>query len=66
VGLRIIVTDKGKGMERSERFLEERTRGLLDSGLTDTRRLVDHFLIESAPGMGTVVTMDLWKGAPTP
>jgi serine/threonine-protein kinase RsbT len=62
-GLRIIVSDKGKGIERPERFLEEGKIGTLGSGLTGTRRLVDQFNIESTPGSGTRVTMDLWNGS---
>ena len=59
-GLRIIVTDKGKGIEHLERFLEGKL-GTLGSGLSGTRRLVDQFHIQSAPGTGTHVTMDFWK-----
>ena len=62
-GLRIIVSDKGKGIEHPERFLEDGKAGTLGSGLPGTRRLVDQFHIESAPGMGTTVTMEFWKGA---
>jgi serine/threonine-protein kinase RsbT len=61
VGLRIIVSDKGKGIEHPERFLEEGKAGALGAGLAGTRKLVDQFDIQSAPGDGTTVTMDLWK-----
>ena len=61
LGLRIIVSDKGKGIEHPERFLEEGKLGTLGAGLAGTRRLVDQFHIQSAPGTGTTVTMDLWK-----
>ena len=64
-GLRIIVSDKGKGIEHPERFLEDGKAGTLGSGLPGTRRLVDHFHIESAPGTGTIVTMEFWKGEVT-
>jgi len=60
-GLRIIVSDKGKGIEHPERFLEEGKLGTLGAGLAGTRRLVDQFNIQSAPGTGTTVTMDIWK-----
>ena len=60
-GLRVIVSDKGKGIEHPERFLEEGKLGTLGAGLAGTRRLVDQFHIQSAPGTGTTVTMDLWR-----
>ena len=59
--LRIIVSDKGKGIEHWERFLEEGKLGTLGAGLAGARRLVDQFHIQSAPGTGTTVTMDLWR-----
>jgi len=61
VALRIIVSDKGKGIELPERFLEEGKTGMLGSGLSGTRRLVDSFKITSIIGEGTTVTMDFWK-----
>ena len=60
-GLRIIVSDKGKGIESPERFLEEGKIGTLGAGLAGTQRLVDHFQIQTAPGLGTTVTMDFLK-----
>jgi len=60
-GLRIIVSDKGKGIDHPERFLEEGKLGTLGAGLAGTRRLVDQFHIQSAPGIGTTVTMDFSK-----
>lgn len=60
-GLRIVVSDEGKGIEHAERFLEEGKLGTLGAGLVGARRLVDVFRIESAPGTGTTVTMELWK-----
>jgi serine/threonine-protein kinase RsbT len=61
LGLRIIVSDKGKGIECPERFLEEGKIGTLGAGLAGTQRLVDRFHIQSAPGVGTTVTMDFLK-----
>ena len=61
LGLRIIVSDKGKGIESPERFLKEGKLGTLGAGLAGTQRLVDHFNIQSAPGIGTTVTMDFLK-----
>jgi serine/threonine-protein kinase RsbT len=61
IGLQITVSDKGKGIEHPERFLEEGKAGTLGAGLAGARRLVDQFDIQSAPGTGTVVTMQVWK-----
>jgi serine/threonine-protein kinase RsbT len=60
-GLRIIVSDKGKGIEHPERFLEEGKVGTIGAGLPGTRKLVDTFQLESALGTGTIVTMEIWK-----
>ena len=64
-GLRIIVSDQGKGIEHLERFLEDGKTGTLGSGLPGARRLVDQFQIQSAPGTGTTVTMEFWQGKVT-
>ncbi len=59
-GLRIIVSDKGKGIEHPEQFLKDGKAGL-GSGLPGTRILVDQFCLESAPGAGTTITVDFWQ-----
>jgi serine/threonine-protein kinase RsbT len=64
-GLRIIVSDQGKGIEHLERFQTEGKAAMLGSGLPGTRNLVDQFHIESAPGTGTTVTMEFWRGTVT-
>lgn len=60
-GLRIIVSDKGKGIQDADRFLQSGQAGTLGSGLPGTRTLVDQFHIQSAPDSGTTVTMEFWK-----
>jgi serine/threonine-protein kinase RsbT len=55
------VSDKGKGIEHPERFLVGGNLGARGAGLPGTRKLVDQFDINSAPGAGTTVTMELWK-----
>ena len=60
-GLRIIVSDKGTGIEHPERFLEERKLGTLGAGLPGTQKLADKFQLQSAPGTGTTVTFEVWK-----
>jgi serine/threonine-protein kinase RsbT len=61
LGLRIIVSDKGKGIEHPERFLADGKLSPLGAGLPGTRKLVDQLDIKSAPGEGTAVTMEFWK-----
>ena len=63
-GLRIIVSDQGKGIEHPERFQTNGTGGLLGSGLPGTRGLADHFHLQSTPGAGTTVTMEFWQRQP--
>jgi len=65
-GLRIIVSDKGKGIEHPERFLEEGKLGTLGAGLPGTRKLVDRFEIQSTVGVGTTVTMEIWNREAAP
>lgn len=65
-GLRIIVSDHGKGMEQPAKLLEEGKLGTPGSGLTGARKLVDHFHLESTPRQGTAVTMEFWKIKPLP
>jgi serine/threonine-protein kinase RsbT len=64
IGLRIIVSDPGKGIEHPEHFLDDGKLGALGAGLAGTRRLVDEFQIESSPGAGTTVTVDIWLPPP--
>ena len=62
-GLRIIVSDKGKGIEHPERFLEDARSGAHGSGLLGVRRLADRFDLQTAPGAGTTITVDFWPKA---
>lgn len=63
VGLRVQLRDDGPGIGDLERALRGgySTAGSLGLGLSGSRRLVDHFAVESAPGKGTVVTIEKWK-----
>ncbi len=60
-GLRVVVSDKGKGFEHPEKFMGDAKNAALGAGLPGSRRLVDGFHIQSAPGAGTTVTMEIWK-----
>ncbi len=63
LGIRVEFRDTGPGIRDVERVLKggystTRTMGL---GLSGSRRLVDHFSIESTVSIGTVVTIVKWK-----
>ncbi len=63
VGIRITFEDQGPGIPDIQRvlaggFSTARSMGL---GLSGSRRLVDEFTIESAPGKGTKVSIVKWK-----
>lgn len=60
MGLRVIVSDKGKGIENPERLLGEGKEDGLGSGLAGIQKLVDSLQVTSAPGEGTCVTVDIW------
>jgi signal transduction histidine kinase len=60
------ISDTGPGIENLSELLNGQRRGTKGLGLTNARRLIDQFKIESAPGKGTVVEMrqSLPKTAP--
>ena len=66
VGLLVIASDAGPGIENVARALEDgfsTSRGL-GLGLPGVRRVMDDFEIESAPGKGTTVRATKWlRGA---
>jgi serine/threonine-protein kinase RsbT len=61
-GLRMEFRDQGPGIEDIERVLVGgySTANSLGLGLAGSRRLVDEFEIQSAPGRGTVVKATKW------
>jgi serine/threonine-protein kinase RsbT len=65
VGLRLTFADQGPGIPDIEQALQDGwTSGTgLGMGLSGTRRLVNEFAIDSAPGKGTRVTITKWKHA---
>lgn len=60
LGLRVIVSDPGKGMENPEQYLNRGEHGGVGTGLPSLRKLVDTTELRSAPGEGTTVTLELW------
>lgn len=61
-GLRLIFEDSGPGIPDIEAAMRDgfTTGRGLGKGLPGSKRLVDEFLIESAPGRGTRVTIVRW------
>ncbi|MCA1849818.1 MAG: hypothetical protein LC672_01885 [Acidobacteria bacterium] len=62
-GLRLIFEDAGGGIADLEAAMRDgfSTGGGLGKGLPGSKRLVEEFQIESAPGRGTRVTVARWK-----
>jgi serine/threonine-protein kinase RsbT len=61
-GLRLIFEDKGPGISDTAAAMRDgySTGGGLGKGLPGSKRLVDEFTLESAPGQGTRVTVVRW------
>nr|WP_221471556.1 ATP-binding protein [Amycolatopsis umgeniensis] len=62
-GLALSVRDEGPGIGDVEQAMTDgfSTGAGLGHGLGGTRRLVDEFTIDTAPGKGTTVTVVRWK-----
>ena len=62
-GLRLTFEDQGPGIADTELAMRDgySTGGGLGLGLSGARRLSSEFHIESAPGLGTRVTITRWK-----
>ena len=62
-GLRLTFLDNGPGIADVQLALRDgySTGGGLGLGLSGAKRLSDEFLIDSAPGEGTKVTIARWK-----
>ncbi|AXB41632.1 anti-sigma regulatory factor [Amycolatopsis albispora] len=63
IGLRLRVRDHGPGIPDVEQAMADgfSTGAGLGHGLGGTRRLVDEFHIDTAPGSGTAVTVVRWN-----
>jgi serine/threonine-protein kinase RsbT len=62
-GLRLTFADQGPGIPNLELALMDgwTSGGGLGMGLSGTKRLVNEFDLDSAPGKGTRVTITRWK-----
>ena len=62
-GLRLTFADQGPGIADLQRALTDgfTTGGGLGIGLGGSKRLVDEFHVDTAPGAGTRVTITKWK-----
>ena len=62
-GIRVVAVDEGPGIDDVERALTDgyTTGGGLGLGLSGAKRLSSEFAIESAPGIGTKVTLARWR-----
>jgi len=65
-GLRLIVTDRGTGIDNPELAMRDgyTTGSGLGLGLGGAKRLVNQFDIESRAGEGTRITLTRWKCRP--
>ncbi|KAI1698671.1 histidine kinase-, DNA gyrase b-, and HSP90-like ATPase domain-containing protein [Ditylenchus destructor] len=62
-GLRLAFVDEGPGIPDMDLAMKDgwTSGGGLGMGLSGSKRLVNDFEIESAPGRGTRVTITRWK-----
>ena len=64
-GIEVIAVDEGPGIADVERAMQDgyTTGNGLGLGLPGTRRLVDDFELETAPGAGTTIRLVKWSRA---
>lgn len=63
VGIRLIVSDRGPGIDDVEQAVADHfsTGGSLGLGLSGVKRMTDEFHIESQPGKGTRIEVVKWR-----
>ncbi|MFF3177059.1 ATP-binding protein [Streptomyces sp. NPDC057900] len=61
-GVRLVFTDQGRGIEDTDLAMTDGwTSGSgMGLGLSGSKRLVDDFVLDTAPGQGTTVTITKW------
>ncbi|MEZ0293517.1 MAG: ATP-binding protein [Solirubrobacteraceae bacterium] len=64
-GVEVVASDAGPGIEDVERAMQDgyTTGNGLGLGLPGTRRLVDDFQLDTAPGVGTTIRLVKWTRA---
>jgi serine/threonine-protein kinase RsbT len=62
-GVVVVARDEGPGIRDVDEALEEGfgTKGGLGLGLPGVQRIMDEFVIDTAPNRGTTVTMHMWR-----
>jgi serine/threonine-protein kinase RsbT len=62
-GVVVVARDDGPGIRDVDEALQEGfgTKGGLGLGLPGVRRIMDEFVIQTAPKRGTTVTMHMWR-----
>lgn len=62
LGIRIVATDKGPGINNLKKVMEDgfSTSGGLGAGLPGVKRLMDSMDIQSSVGNGTIVIIEKW------
>jgi anti-sigma regulatory factor (Ser/Thr protein kinase) len=65
IGMRVMVVDKGPGIGDIGKALSDGPlgSGSLGSGLGTIRRVPDSFDLYSAPGAGTIISVEFWRQA---
>jgi serine/threonine-protein kinase RsbT len=63
VGIEVLAKDSGPGIENINHAMTDNvsTGGTMGVGLPGTKRLMDDFHINSAPGQGTEVVVKKWR-----
>ncbi len=63
LGVQVIARDQGPGIANISLAMQDgySGSGSLGLGMPGSRRLMDEFLVESAVGVGTTVTMRKWR-----
>jgi serine/threonine-protein kinase RsbT len=62
-GVIVVARDEGPGIRDVDEACREGfgTKGGLGLGLPGVRRIMDEFVIQTAPNQGTTVTMHMWR-----
>lgn len=63
VGIEVLAKDSGPGIENINHAMTDHfsTEGTMGVGLPGTKRLMDDFQLNSAPGRGTEVIVKKWR-----